>query len=83
MTHRAALPHARDEKHRPTCNVEQARERLCPDDPPSRQHIYNLFNRGDIQGYYMGNKRGLRLYIDSIDSILDKNSADGLLADLE
>ena len=73
MTHRPALPHARDEKRRPTCNVEQARERLCADQPPSRQHVYNLFNRQELEGYFTGNRRGLRIYIDSINIFLEKD----------
>lgn len=80
MTHRPALPHSGREQQRPTCNVEQARERLCPDDPPSRQHIYNLFNRGDLDGYFTGNRRGLRIYVDSIESHLEKNTGEALLA---
>lgn len=81
MTHRAALPQTRDEKRRPTCNVEQARERLCPDEPPSRQHIYNLINRQELDGYFMGNRRGLRIYVDSIDKLLEQNTAEAALGD--
>lgn len=73
MSHIPALPHARDEKRRPTCNVEQARERLCPDQPPSRQHVYNLFNRNELAGYFTGNRRGLRIYLDSIETYLAKD----------
>ena len=50
------------------------------DNPPSRQHVYNLFHRGDLDGYFLGDSRGLRLYIDSIELYLRKNSWEGLLA---
>lgn len=81
MTHRMPLPHAGHEQRRPTCNVEQARERICPDAPPSRQHIYNLFNRGDLHGYFTGNQRGLRIYIDSIELLLGRQTGESLLGD--
>ena len=79
MTHRTPIPYAQGDR-RPTCNVQQARALLCHDNPPSRQHIYRLFHRGDIDGYFLGNGRGLRVYVDSIDQLKRKNSADGLLA---
>ena len=78
MTYRTPIPCANGTR-RPTCNVQQARERLCADDPPSRQHVYRLFHRGDIDGYFLGKGRGLRIYVDSIDLHKRKNSADGLL----
>ena len=78
MSHRAPIPYAQGDR-RPTCNVEQARVRLCPDLPPSRQHVYRLFHRGDLDGYFLGSGRGLRIYVDSIELFKRKNSGDGLL----
>jgi len=78
MTHRTPIPYAQGDR-RPTCNVQQARVLLCHDNPPSRQHVYNLFHRGDLDGYFLGDSRGLRLYIDSIEFYLRKNSGDGLI----
>jgi hypothetical protein len=76
---------SRDQDHpvarRNTCNVEQAREKLCHDAPPSRQHIYRLFHRGDVEGFFLGSGRGLRLYVDSIDEFKQRQSGEGLLAD--
>lgn len=66
MTHRTPIPYAHGDK-RPTCNVEQARHKLCQEKPPSRQHVYNLYHRGDLDGYFIGEGRGLRIYIDSIE----------------
>ncbi len=66
MTHRTPIPYAHGDR-RPTCNVEQARQRLCPEKPPSRQHVYNLYHRGDLEGYFVGEGRGLRIYVDSVE----------------
>jgi hypothetical protein len=66
MTHRTPIPYAHGDK-RPSCNVEQARYKLCPERPPSRQHVYNLFHRGDLEGYFIGAGRGLRIYVDSVE----------------
>jgi hypothetical protein len=81
MTHRPSLPYARSSQQRPSCNVEQARTMLCSDSPPSRQHIYNLFNRGDVEGFFLGSGRGLRIYIDSIETLIRRQNGDELLAD--
>lgn len=80
MTHRPPIPYAQGDR-RPTCNVEQARERLCREHPPSRQHIYRLFHRGDLEGYFLGSGRGLRIYVDSIDGLRRRQSGDELIAD--
>lgn len=80
MTHRPSIPYAHGDR-RPTCNVEQARTLLCATMPPSRQHIYNLFHRGDLDGYFTGNNRGLRIYVESIEMFRRANSADGLIAE--
>lgn len=79
MTHRPSLPYARSSQ-RPSCNVEQARSFLSSDAPPSRQHIYRLFNRGDLEGYFIGSGRGLRIYIDSMENMLRRQSGEALLA---
>lgn len=76
MTYRTPIPYAQGDR-RPTCNVEQARYHLCPEHPPSRQHIYNLYHRTDIQGYFVGNGRGLRLYIDSIEDYKRRQADEG------
>jgi hypothetical protein len=39
-----------------------------------------MFNRGDLEGYFTGNRRGLRIYIDSIETHLAKNTGEALLA---
>jgi len=65
---------------RPSCNVEQARHLLCAEAPPSRQHIYNLFNRGTVEGFFLGNGRGLRIYTDSIEALRIRQSGDTLIA---
>jgi len=82
MTHRTPIPYAQGDR-RPTCNVQQARELLCHDNPPSRNHVYNLFHRGDIDGFFIGNSRGLRIYVDSIEKYLRKNSWDGMYEKLD
>lgn len=66
--------------NRPSCNVEQTRGKLSSDNPPSRQHVYRLFHRGDLEGYFLGAGRGLRIYIDSIEDFLSKNSGEAMLA---
>lgn len=66
MSHKTPIPYAHGDK-RPTCNVEQTRYKLCAEMPPSRQHVYNLFHRGDLEGYFVGAGRGLRIYMDSIE----------------
>lgn len=66
MPHKTPIPYAHGDK-RPTCNVEQARYKLCQENPPSRQHVYNLFHREDLEGYFVGAGRGLRIYVDSIE----------------
>jgi hypothetical protein len=33
-----------------------------------KRHVYNLFDRGDLQGFFMGAGKGLRIYIDSVDA---------------
>jgi hypothetical protein len=70
-TLKTALPYARGQK-RQTCNVQQARSILCAEKPPSRQHVYNLFHRGDVNGYFLGSNRGLRLYVDSVEKYRDR-----------
>jgi hypothetical protein len=67
------------EPQRSTCNVEQAREKLCRDKPPSRQHIYNLFNRGDLEGYFVGDGRGLRIFVDSIEAYRLRQTGEALM----
>jgi len=68
---------------RKTCNVQQARLLLCPDAPPSRNHVYCLFRRGDVEGYFLGAGRGLRIYADSISELLHRQSGDAMIADDE
>ena len=80
MAHRTPIPYAQGDR-RPTCNVQQARQHLCGEKPPSRQHVYNLFHRGDISGYFLGTGRGLRIYIDSIEDHKRRQSAEGILAE--
>jgi hypothetical protein len=46
----------------PTYNYQQVMAELdC-----SKRHVYNLFDRGDLSGFYLGNGRGLRIYVDSV-----------------
>jgi hypothetical protein len=77
MTYRAPIPYAQGDR-RPTCNVEQARTHLCEEHPPSRQHIYNLFHRGDLDGFFLGTGRGLRIYVDSIKAFKVKQSRENM-----
>jgi hypothetical protein len=79
MVQRQSLPYARGSQ-RSSCNVEQARSILCSDAPPSRQHVYRLFNRGDLEGYFLGAGRGLRIYVDSIHNLLRRQNGDELLS---
>jgi len=76
--HRESVVRIRSANSRPACNVERARELLgdC-----SRQHVYNLFNRGAIVGFFIGSNRGLRLYIDSIERYKQQQSGEALIAD--
>jgi hypothetical protein len=82
MTYRTPIPCAHGTR-RKTCNVQQARELLSHETPPSRQHVYNLFHRGDIEGYFLGQSRGLRIYADTIERHKRRNTAEALLADPE
>ncbi len=68
---------------RKTCNVQQARLLLCPDAPPARNHVYCLFRRGDVEGYFLGANRGLRIYADSIQALLQRQRGDAMIADGE
>lgn len=64
MTHKPALPHARSDK-RATWNYQQVMEELgC-----SKRHVYNLFDRGELLGFYIGDGRGLRIYVDSVQAL--------------
>lgn len=75
--HRQSVAYSHGDR-RPTCNVEQAREHLggC-----SRQHVYNLVNQGKLSGHYIGESRGLRIYLDSIERFKRRNSVEERLGD--
>jgi len=74
MTHRPSLPYARGDR-RPTCNFKEAMKELgC-----SKRHVYNLFDREELQGFYIGNRRGLRIYLDSIEGLKRRKGDESLL----
>ena len=54
---------------KPTWNYQQVMSALgC-----SKAHVYNLFNRGDIQGFYNGASRGLRIYVESVKKLIQRD----------
>ena len=57
---------------RRTVNVMQVVEMLAC----SRRHVYNLFHRRDIDGFWNGDGRGLRFYHDSIVEFKENNTPD-------
>lgn len=53
---------------RRTLNITQACEYLgC-----SRSYTYRLYELGKIEGYRLGTQRGIRFYIDSLDSYISE-----------
>jgi hypothetical protein len=42
----------------------------------STRHVQNLFWRGDIQGYFKGQGRGLMLYKDTLEAWKNRDSED-------
>lgn len=68
MTHRITAAAAHGER-KPTWNYQQVMDALgC-----SKAHVYNLFNRKDLDGFYNGTARGLRIYIDSVKRYMQRD----------
>jgi hypothetical protein len=58
--HRTTVAAAHGDR-KPTWNYQQVMDFLeC-----SKRHVYNLFDRGDLEGFFSGSGRGLRIYVDS------------------
>ena len=50
-------------KHRAKANIQEAMQYLgCT----SRQHVYNLYHAGKIEGFMNGKATGLRIFVDSL-----------------
>lgn len=69
MTHRPSLPYARSDR-RSTCNYEFVMVELAC----SKRHVYNLFDRGELKGFFIGDRRGLRIYLDSVEELKRRNT---------
>ncbi|SCY01617.1 helix-turn-helix transcriptional regulator [Desulfoluna spongiiphila] len=51
-----------------TVNVMEAAEMI----PCSRSHVYKLLEVGEIEGYYTGNRRGLRVIEGSVEAFVER-----------
>ena len=53
---------------KPTFNIQQAVEYLnC-----SRSHVYRLYDSGEIEGFKLGNRQGIRFFRDSCEAWIKK-----------
>jgi len=53
-------------------NVSQAADYIgC-----TPRQVYRLVKRGSIEAYRVGDRRGLRIYVDSIDSFIESKNFD-------
>jgi excisionase family DNA binding protein len=61
-----AMAEGKSMNRRPTLNTQQAADYLgC-----SRSYIFRMLDDGRLEGYRIGTRRGLRVFVDSLDRVI-------------